>query len=112
MVGKLVNLKYFRGNGGFSKGFLIKQDGSPYDLTGLTVIWWFKKDDGMTRSITWTGIQTPTNRAVFLVPQNWFNEVTTYECQLEVYDASGILVWHNETKLIVKIEEPAGVHSD
>ena len=113
-------MKYYRGNGGFTKRFAIVQNGTPVDLINeisgtATVRWWFKRPDGTTRFIDWQGegtIEGANNEiALFDVPGAFFNEVIKYESQLEVYN-DGILVFHSKQKFLVEVDEPAGVHTD
>lgn len=118
MVTKL-KLTFYRGEGGFSKSFTIKQDGVVKNLTTITnvfVKWWFKESDGgAPRVIDWTGTPSGASSeiATFNVPANFFNETTTYDCQLEVYQTTGgNLVLHSRQKFLVEVLEPSGVHTD
>jgi len=118
MASKL-KLVYYRGQGGFAKKFTIKQDGAVKDLTTITNVfckWWLKKDGATTPlSIDWDGTPTGANNeiATFNVPAGFFTEVTTYECQIEVYQTTGgNLILHSRQKFLVEILEPSGVHTD
>ena len=117
-MAKKLKLTYYRGDGGFAKSFIIKQDGALKDLTTISnvaVKWWFKKDKNATpTSIDWDGTPTGASNeiATFNVPGNWFSEKTTYECQLEVYQTIGNLVLHSRHVFLVEVLEPSGVSSD
>ena len=113
----MVTLRYFRRNAGFKKKFAIKQDGSTVNLNnipGVVVEWHFKDDlTGAKKKIVWDATPTGGNNEIagFDVPANFFDKVTTHTSSIEVYDA-GTLLLHNDTVLLVKIEEPAGIHDE
>ena len=113
-------MKFYRGQGGFTKKFAITQNGQPVnlldDIPGTAIVrWWFKRPDGTKRFLDWNGegaVEGGNNEvAVFSLPQNWFDEKIKYESQLEVYN-DGILVFHSKQKFLVEVDEPAGVHTD
>lgn len=115
-----IVIKYRRGNGGFRKGFSHFVNNAAKDIDtilGIDVfIWHFKALDGTKKSITWTGAGdidgTDNNQFYFDIPQAFFDTVTNYDCDVEAYDADGIILYHTEESFLVKVTEPAGVHTD
>jgi hypothetical protein len=119
-MAKKLKLKYRRGNGGFRKGFAHFVNGAAINITTLplvdTFIWWFKDLDGIQRQISWTGIGdvdgANSEQFYFDVPDDFFNKVTNYDCDVEAYDLDGTTIYHTEESFLVEVTEPAGVHSD
>lgn len=113
-------LTYRRGNGGFRKGFAHYINGTAKDITTIagldTFIWHFKDLDGVKKSITWTGLGdvdgTNNEQFYFDVPANFFDKVTNHDSDIEAYDADGDLLYHTEESILIKVTEPAGVHTD
>lgn len=113
----MVTLEYFRRNAGFKKKFAIKQDGGLVDLSaipGVSVEWHFKDDlTQAKKKIIWDAVPTGSNNHIagFDVPADFFDKITTHNSSVEVFDA-GTLLLHNDTLLLVKIKEPAGIHDE
>lgn len=111
----MLTITYKKNDAGFIQGFLINQNGQPFNLANITgtlkVTWWFRKDDETqaTKFLDWTGSYSGANnnKVQFAIPTNFFNEVVTYDCELAVYNDSTFLM-HTRPSFLVKIEETAG----
>ena len=115
-----ITLIYRRSNGGFRKGFNHTINGVSVAISTIPLVnkftWHFKALDGSKKSIDWTGAGDidgdPLANFYFDVPKNFFNIVTNYDCDIEAYDNGGNLIYHTEESFLVKVTEPAGVHSE
>lgn len=113
-------LIYRRGNGNFRKGFSHYVNGVVKNITTIAGLdkftWHFKALDGTKRSIDWTGAGDidgdDSEKFYFDIPANFFNVTTNYDCDIEAYNSSGGLIYHTEESFLVKVTEPAGVHTD
>ena len=84
---------YYINTWGFTQPFQIFQsDGTTvYDITGLTVKWLFKNNNvtpATTMSLTGTITDAPNGKVSFLVTQNFFSIVATWDCQIQLSSAS------------------------
>ena len=113
-------LTYYRGDSGFVQKFPLKQNGSPFNPSSVagtkTVKWWWKKQapGAVAKSITWTNAWDGVdgNRVSFIMPDGFLDEGDVdYDCNIEVYN-DGNLVLHTDPDFIVRVKEPAGVHTD
>lgn len=111
-------LVFYRGNRLFTKKFALSQDGNVFDInlltSPITILWWFLTQDKKTKKfLTWTGVATGVNNeeAPFIVTDGFFDTNVVYDCQIEVFDNTNLLV-HSEDIFEVEIKEPVGVHTD
>lgn len=117
-------ITYKRGDANFAQGFLLMQNGVPFDISQLsgvvTVKWNFleNKPGAVKKTIAWTGSYSGTNhnRVLFVVPGPvsnvpFFNLATDYNSDIEVYNDES-LVLHTDPSFIVRIKEVAGLHTD
>lgn len=115
-----ITLIYYRGDGGFRKGFSLYSNNNPIPITdtfgsNILIRWWFKDTDGNKTFIDFTGINdidgTDRNQYYFDVPYKFFNKKTDYDCNIEVYQDT-VIVLHNDPAILVKVLEPAGTTTD
>ena len=113
-------ITYKRKNGGFNQSFFLNQNGKPFDLSKVSgtivVIWWFLKDDPSATplKITWSGSYSGTdnNKVTFAVPSGFFTENNVdYDSDVEVYNDQGLIL-STDPSFIVRINLPAGIHTD
>lgn len=87
---------YYINNYGFTQPFQIFQaDGvTPYDITGCTVTWLFKNNavtPATTQSLTGTITNASLGQCQFVITQNFFSSVATWDCQIQI-TATGLLI--------------------
>lgn len=117
-----LKLEYKRGDSNFAQSFFLNQNGVPFDLsliTGiLSVVWNFLENspNAVKKTISFSGgIQgVNKNKVTFVIPAPvagipFFNIATEYNCDIEVYNDSNLIL-HTNPSFIVQINEVAGLH--
>lgn len=81
-------MRFFAFNDGFVKPFKIKNaDGTPKDLIGLTVQWYFVDRDGNSPAgspVPGVITDAAAGQVRFTIPEGMFTKKTRYICQLNL----------------------------